>query len=139
MSKTLGMQFIQYMNFFDKYTGMRSQHCFSYNGAIIFVVQSKFVPRAIGRNGANIRILSSRLRKKIKIISSPDTINDIEKFVYSIVYPVKFKKIEIEGEEASIHAAPQSKATLIGRNKSRLEELENILHEYFGIKKLKIV
>lgn len=133
------MQFIQYMNLFDKYIGLRSRHCFAYNGTIIFVVKPKFLAKAIGKNGMNIRALSAKLRKKVKIIGSPDGIEDIEKFVSSIVYPVRFKKISCEGEEATINAPPQSRAVLIGRNKYRLEELQNILEEYFGVKKLKIV
>lgn len=139
MTKTLGMQSIQYMNFFERCTGLRSQHCFSYNGMIIFVVNPKFVAKAIGKNGTNIRTLSIRLRRKVKVIGLPKGTEDIERFVSAIVYPVRFKKIALEDKEASISAPPQSKAALIGRNKYRLEELQNILNEYFGIKKVKII
>jgi NusA-like KH domain protein len=139
MTKTLGMQFIQYMNLFERCIGLRSRHCFSYNGTIIFVVKPRFLAKAIGKNGMNIKTLSARFRKKVKIIGSPDGIEDIEKFVASIVYPVRFKKISLEGEDATINAPPQARAVLIGRNKYRLEELQNILEEYFGIKRLKIV
>lgn len=133
------MQFIQYMNFFDRHIGVRSTHCFSYNGAIIFVVKPRFVRKSIGENGRNIRLLSLKLRRKVKIIGAPNTVQDVEKFVSSIVYPVKFKKMTVDSDEATINASPQSRASLIGRNKSRLDELQNILDEYFGIKKLKIV
>lgn len=139
MTKTLGMQYIQYMNFFNRCVGVRSQHCFSYNGAIVFVVLPRFVRQAVGEGGNNIRMLSLRLRKRVKIIGAPDGVQDVERFISSIVYPVKFKKATIEGEELVINAPPQSRAALIGRNKFRLEELENILNEYFGIKKLRIM
>jgi transcription antitermination factor NusA-like protein len=139
MTKTLGMQYIQYMNFFNKCVGVRSKHCFSYNGTLIFVVMPKFVRQAVGENGNNIRMLSLRLRKRVKIIGAPNGVEEIERFISSIVYPIKFKKATIEGDELIINAPPQSRAALIGRNKFRLEELENILGEYFGVKKLKIM
>jgi transcription antitermination factor NusA-like protein len=127
------------MNFFERCTGTRSNHCFTYNGTLIFVIDPNLVMRAVGRDGANIKILSLRLRKKIKVIGTPSGVSEIERFVSAIVYPVKFKKITLEGEEATINASQQSKATLIGRNKHRLEELQNILDEYFHIKRLKII
>jgi NusA-like KH domain protein len=139
MGKTLGMQFIQYMTFFEKLIGLRTVHCFSYNGAINFVIKPKFIARAIGESGLNIKKLSSKLRKKVKIIPAPSGIHDAEKFIATIVHPIKFKKLSIQNKEAIITASPQSRAMLIGRNKVRLEELQNILKEYFGINKLKII
>jgi len=139
MGKTIGMQFIQYMAFFEKIIGLRTVHCFSYNNVIIFVVKPRIVARAIGENGFNIKKLASKLKKKIKIVPAPSGIKDAEKFIAAIVYPVKFKKLLIQNREAIITASPQSRAMLIGRNKARLEELQNIMKEYFGINKLKIV
>src|SRR3989344_5460751 len=43
------------------------------------------------------------------------------------------KKIKID---AIPSAGAQSKASLIGKNRSRLMEMENILGQYFGIKKV---
>ena len=49
-----------------------------------------------------------------------------------------FKGIEIIGGEAIISAGSQSKASLIGKNKIRLNEMENILGQYFDVKKVRI-
>lgn len=139
MGKTIGMQFIQYMNFFEKCIGLRTRHCFSYNGIIFFVVNPGFVTRAIGRDGINIKELAMRLRRKVRIVAAPSGLRDAEKFVASLVYPIQFKKFSIEGEEACLSASQQSKAMIIGRNKVKLAELENILKEYFNIKKLRLI
>lgn len=133
------MQFIQYMNFFERCIGLRPKYCFSYNEAIVFVVQPKFVARVIGESGSNVRKLSERLRRRVKIVAGPSSIKDVEKFISSIVYPLKFKKLVVEGDEITIFAPPQSKALLIGRNKIKMNELEDILKGYFNIRKLKIV
>lgn len=139
MGKTIAMQFIQYMNFFEKMIGLRTGHCFCYNDIIFFVVNPSFVARAVGENGLNVKRLATKLRRRVRIIASPDGIKDAEKFVSFIIYPIKFKRFSIDRDEACIIANRQSKAMIIGRNKTRLAELENILKEYFGIKKLRVI
>lgn len=139
MGRTIGMQFIQYMSFFERIIGLRTMHCFFYNNMLVFVVKPRFIARAIGENGLNIKKLATKLRKKIKIVATPAGAHEAEKFIASIVHPVKFKKLSIQDKEAIISASPQSRAMLIGRNKKRLEELQGILKEYFGTNKLRII
>ncbi|MBI5148655.1 hypothetical protein HZA33_03170 [Candidatus Pacearchaeota archaeon] len=141
MTKTIDMLFMQYIAFFERIIGVRTKHCFSYNGTIFFVVQPEFLARAIGENGLNVRKLAEKLRKKIKIISTPDGSQDIQKFISSVVYPIQFKRATFNDEEkeVTIEAPLQSRAMLIGRNKKKQEELLKILEDYFGAKKLKIV
>lgn len=138
MVKVLDMQFIRYANLFNRVTKIRTNHCFSYNNTIVFVVPRKFVMKAIGINNSNLEKLNKITGKKIKIVALPHGREDIESFVATITRPVKFKAIEIKENEAIISAGAQSKAALIGKNKIRLEEMQNILEQYFGIKKLRI-
>jgi len=138
MIKVLDMQFIRYANLFDKVTRIRTNHCFEYNNTIIFVVPRKFVMRAIGPNNSNLEKLNRLIRKKIKIVAIPNGREDIENFVSIITRPVKFKGIEVKDDEVIITAGIQSKASLIGKGRSRLEEMQNILEQYFGIKKVRI-
>lgn len=142
MAKTLDMKFIRYLNLFEKITRISVQHCFSYNSVIIFVVPEGIISRAIGEGGKNIKKLSEILGKKTKIVALPlgKQKRDIEKFILAIVHPIKFKDIEIDEEEKKvvINAGRQCKAALIGRNRSRMNEMQNILDEYFGIKELRI-
>ena len=139
MAKTLEMQFIQYMNFFEKVIGLRTKHCFCFNDTIFFVVNPSLVARALGNGAENLRKLSSILRRKVRIIASPSSVQDAESFVSRLVYPIPIRSFSIEGEEGCIIAPRESKAMIIGRNKVRLNELEGILKEYFGIKKLKVI
>jgi NusA-like KH domain protein len=138
MVKILDMQFMRYANLFDKITKIKTKHCFNYNNTIVFAVPRKFVMRAIGPANKNLRKLNEIIGKKIKIVPIPNGREDIENFVLVITNPVKFRAIEIKDDEAIINATSQSKAALIGRNKVRLEEMENILRQYFGIKKLRV-
>jgi len=137
MTKILDMKFIRYANLFSRITRIRTNHCFEYNNAIVFAVPRRFVVKAIGPNNRNLKKLNEIIKKKIKIVAIPQGREDIEKFVSVITRPVKFKGIEIKDNEAIITATTPSKASLIGRGKCRMEEMQNILAQYFGIKKLR--
>ncbi|MBT4136011.1 hypothetical protein HOD75_01445 [archaeon] len=138
MVKVLDMKFIRYANLFNKITHVRSNHCFEYNNNIIFVVPRKFVAKSIGADNRNLEKLNHVIGKRIKIVAIPQGKEDIENFVTIITRPVKFRGIEIKDSEAIITAATQNKAALIGRNKVRLEEMQNILGQYFNIRKVRV-
>ena len=138
MVKTLDLQFIRYANLFSNVTRIRTKHCFEYNNAIVFAVPRRFVAKAIGPQNRNLEKLNRMIGKKIKIVAIPHGIEDIENFVSIITRPVRFKAIEIKDGEAVISANTQNKAALIGKNKVRLSEMENILEQYFGIRKVRI-
>jgi NusA-like KH domain protein len=138
MSRIIDMKFIRYLNLFEKITRVRTQHCFFYNSIIIFLVPRAEMSRAIGESGKNIKKLSQILDKKVKIIPCPLGPEDIQKFIIDVVYPVKFKSIEIKEGVVTINAGMQSRAALIGRNKGRLNEMKEVLEQYFGAKDLKI-
>jgi NusA-like KH domain protein len=138
MIKVLDMKFIRYANLFNKVTHIRSNHCFEYNNTIVFAVPRKFVMKAIGKDNMNLEKLNKTIGKRIKIVAIPDGKEDLESFVSIITRPIKFKGIEFRDGEVIISAGLQSKAALIGKGKCRLEEMQNILEQYFGVKKVRI-
>ena len=141
MLKTkLDITSIQYLNLFERITGIKTSNCFVYNNALIFVVDPSSFSRAVGDNGRNVRRLSDVIKKRVKIVMLPSGMQDADKFVRSVVYPVNFMKILVSenGEEMNIVAGPESKAALIGRESRRLIELQKILNIFFNIKKVKI-
>jgi NusA-like KH domain protein len=140
MAKTIDMQLMRYINLFEKLSNVSTTNCFVYNNTIIFAVPRNKLSKAIGKSGVNMKRLSATFRKKVKTIEMPeeDTDNQIEKFVSDVVSPVEFSKMEFEDGGAVIKAGRQSKAALIGRNKARVEELEEILKRFFNIPKVRI-
>ena len=133
--KTIDMRFMRYLNLFERETRIRTKNCFEYNNCIVFAVPPQLVSRAIGEQGNNVKRLSEILGKKIKVISLP--FRGVQRFIEDVISPVKFKSIEIS-EDIVINAGRQSKAALIGRNRARLDELNDITKEYFG-KEVRIV
>lgn len=129
---------MRYINLLDRVSHVKTMRCFVYNNTIIFAVPESLVSKAIGEKGRNVRIIQETLGKRVKIIFYPESIKDAEKFLHQIVEPVQFRSIQINDNEIVIDAPGQSKAVLIGRNKMRLLELAEIVHNSFG-KELKIV
>ena len=136
--KTIDMQDMRHLNLFGKITQVRTRFCFNYNNLIIFCVPKNLVSRAIGENGRNIKRINEILSKKVKVVSKPEGIHEIKRFVEAIVSPVTFKDLEVKDNEIILTAGFQSKAALIGRNRRRLHELQKILKDYFG-KELRII
>ncbi len=134
------MQTMRYINILDQVSRVRARKCFVYNGTIYFAVHPQFISQALGPGGRNIRIISEQLQKRVRIIKDvSDTLRDIQRFIESIVSPVDFVSLEFKDGMYILTAGSRTRAaTLIGRNKVRLEELNKIIEAYFG-KALKIV
>jgi len=138
MVNTIDMKDIRYLNLFSKITRINTRYCFKYNEMIIFAVPKRFVSKAIGIGGKNIKKIIEILGKKIKVIASPENFEDTEQFLRDVVSPVSFKEMQITENEIIITAGSQYKAALIGRNKRRLLELQKITRDFFK-KDLKII
>jgi len=128
---------IRQLNLFEKMTKVSTKNCFSYNRCIIFAVSRDLVARAIGENGKNTKQLAGIIGKKIKVVSIPRNNEEIKRFISVIISPIEVKNIDINEKEVIISAYRQNKASLIGRNKTRLQELQQIVKEQLG-KELKI-
>lgn len=133
LKSKINMRAIQYLNLFERVTRIKTRYCFEYNNSIIFAVPGYLVSKAIGENGINIKRLSRMMNHRIKVVAIPSVPADIAHFIETLVYPVKFKRVIIETNKVTIHAGPQSKALIIGRNRTRINNLKNILEKYFGI------
>ena len=135
----INMQSMRYLNLLDKVARVKTTTCFTYNNTIFFAVHDGDVSKAIGLGAINIRKIQESLGKKVKIIREQNGIENVQRFVEDIIAPVRFKSMEIKDNCAIITAGNmQSKASLIGRNRRRFDELRKILHETFNLD-LKIV
>ena len=138
MAKTIDMQFMRYINLFERFSKVSTTDCFVYNNILFFAVPRLKVSQAIGNNGANIRNLQEILRRRVKIIEMPATNKGIRKFIEDLISPIEVNNIEVIGKEVVISAAMQSRAMLIGRDRVREKELSEILNKSFGIEKVRI-
>lgn len=138
MAKTIDMQFMRYINLFEKFSGVSTTDCFIYNNILFFAVPRAKISKALGNNGHNIKNLSEVLRRRIKIIEMPIGEKGVTKFIKDLVEPIEVNNIEVNGNEVIISAAMQGRAMLIGRDRVREKELLEILNKSFGVEKVKI-
>ena len=133
MVRTINRDDIRHLNLFSKITRVDTRFCFKYNETIIFCVPRRDISRAIGERGRNIHELRRILGKKVRVIPRPNGIEDVKQFIENIVNPVTFKDLEIKNNEIIITAGGmQNKAMLLGRNKRRLLEMQEIIKDFFG-------
>jgi len=140
MAGVIDMQLMRYINLFTKTTRVQTTKVFVYNNQIVFAVPKAKVSMAIGKGAINAKRLNEILRKKIKVVAMPPVDNDEEigKFVGDVVAPIEFNKIEVKDNSVVIMAGRQSKAALIGRNRTREKELADVLKNFFGISRFRI-
>ena len=129
---TIDMQTMRYINLLDRASNVKTTKCFVYNNMIIFAVPRIMVSRALGQNAVNVRKLQDQLGKRVRIVAEPSSMEDAERFVLDIVEPVKFKSLIFKEGVFVISATTASKASLIGRNKRRLDELNQIIKDNLG-------
>jgi len=132
MSSTISMQDMMYINLFSKITGVITKYCFPYNNMILYAVPSDLISKAVGKEGINVKRLSNTLRKRIKVIALAQEGQE-KKFIESIVEPITFKDVQVKENEIILTAGNQmSKASLMGRNKQRMQEMQRIIESCFG-------
>ncbi len=135
----IDMQTMRYINILDRASKVKTRKCFIYNNTIIFAVPRDMMSKAIGFNASNVRKIQDVLGKKVRIIEEPNGIDDAKIFIEDIVNPVRFKSLEVKDSSFILTAGgTQVKATLLGRNKRRYQELDKIMQDTFGME-LKIL
>ena len=123
---------MRHINLFEKITKIQTRFCFHYNNALYFCVPKKFLGKAIGQKGKNIRKIGLLVKKRVRIIAQPKDINDVESFIGAVVEPVNFKNVEVTDDQIIITAGnKQNKASLLGRNKTRLSEMQKVIKNFF--------
>ena len=133
------MKTMRYINLLDKIAHVKTSKCFFHNGSIFFAVNKHDVSRAICPGAINVRKMQEKTGKNIRIIQEAANPSDLKAFIEDIVAPVRIKSTEIKDNTVIITAGnSQTKASLIGRNKRRMEELNDIIQNFFSMN-IKIV
>ncbi|MFH1850278.1 MAG: NusA-like transcription termination signal-binding factor [archaeon] len=131
-------EILKYMSLFESLTRTKLKDCFfDSKDLLVFVVNENELGKAIGKNGDNIRRISTAFRKRVKLVEySPHLI----KFVSNLLYPLKPTEITEEGGVITVTGADtKTKGLLIGRSGQNLRNNEEIVKRYFEISEIKVV
>ncbi len=133
-----GMEDIGFINAFEKMTNSKVMDYIPGDGVLYFVVDTKNIGKLVGKEGSNIKGISEKFGKKIKVFKYS---KDLKEFVKNlIVRPIE--KIEIIGEKNTkslkIKVANKDKAIIIGREGNNLKITKELLKKQFNIENIQI-
>ena len=118
---------------FEKLTGTEVRDCVK-NECIYFLVNPGKAAIAIGKGGQNVQNAEKILKKPIKVHEWSE---DTEQFIRNLIPGIK--KLEINGERATVTVEPKERGAVIGKGGSNINMLRELLARNSKIKELKIV
>ncbi len=126
------------MNSFEKITHATLKDCIVEAEKIMFVVNIGQMRKALGKNAENVKKLSERFKKKIKIVEYSE---DMLQLIQNFIRPLKVDNIyQQEGIVVLESADTKTKGLLIGRAAQNLRRLEDYIRRYFSeLKEIKVV
>ena len=127
---------LQVISAFEKFTGSKVEDYISEDDAVYFVVTTDNFRAIIGKNGSNIKLLESRLGKKVKVYKYS---KDLKDFIQNLTLQYA-THIEADAEKGTVEiTVPQDKkALLIGRAGSNINIIKKLLQKHFGIRNVMI-
>ena len=138
MTSTFDMQDLRYLNLFAQITRVNTRYFFEYNNMLVFCVPRRLIKQALGQNAENLKKMSGIIGKRIRVVAQPNGVEDAREFIERVVSPLTFNDLEITVNEIIMNAGRMNKALLIGREKRRLIEMQNII-KYFFKREFRIV
>jgi transcription termination/antitermination protein NusA len=121
---------------FEQMTGAKVRDCII-EDKVIFVIEENDMGKAIGKNGANIKNLEFKLKKKIKLVEHA---HHVEKFVRSFLHPLEVAEIREDNGVVTVNGRDsQTRAMIIGRERSNVKNLLEIAKRYYNINEIKVV
>ena len=122
---------------FERRTTANLKDCFyDANKMLVFVVMGGDMARAIGKGGANAKMMENLLKRKIKIVEYAPT---QEAFLENLIMPFKAQKIESDGANMIITPPDsQTRGMIIGRGATNLRNYEHIMKRYFNISEIRV-
>jgi len=125
------IKLIGYMKLFEDITSVRAKDCYLDKlDNPLFIVPKDMLGRAIGRGSIKLKRLSRLLKKPIKIVEF-DT--NMQKFVSNLLYPIK-AAVECKDKEVYITVDSLNKGRVLGRDRSNLKLIQQIVSKYFDVK-----
>lgn len=124
------------MALFESLTGAKVKDCIV-NEKVIFIIEENEMGKAIGKSGANIKMVEGKLKKKVKLVEFS---SDLLQFVKNMAYPAGVADVTHDGGIVTIRGKDtSSKAMLIGRERQSISHLSDIVKRYFSVREIKVV
>ena len=131
------LNLMKFISLFESLTHAGVKDCIDNGEQLIFIVNENDVGKAVGKNGANVKRISSMLNKPIKVVEfSPDVLQ----FVRNFVHPLQIKDVKEENGVVLVEGVDtKTKGQIIGRDRKNLDNLTNVVKRHFSIDEIKVV
>lgn len=127
---------MQYISLFETLTQVEACDCIideEYN-RVIFVVRRGVAGRAIGSNGANVRMLKKLLGKDVDVVEEGESLEEV---IQAALFPAKVIRLEVkEGKNgmkvALVEVPPEQRGLAIGRGGRNIRRAKLLAMRYFN-------
>ncbi|MFN7105797.1 MAG: NusA-like transcription termination signal-binding factor [Pyrobaculum sp.] len=131
---------IRYATLFESITGVTPLDVVIDNeySRIIFLVQKNQAAQAVGRSGANVKMLRQIVGKDVEIVETGDSPEEIIK---NSLYPAKVLVVKITKAPSGARVAittvsPEDKGVAIGKNGRNIARARLLARRYYDIEKI---
>ncbi|MBR9693431.1 NusA-like transcription termination signal-binding factor [Candidatus Woesearchaeota archaeon] len=134
-------EILQVIGHFEKMTGVKVKDYYDHNDRLHFVIETGGLMRALGKDGANVKKLSTQLNRRLKISEyNPD----VKLFIRNMIHPLKVSKTEVDDPEPGTITLydddVKTKGLIIGAKAQNLRFYERVVQKYFpDVKEIKVV
>ncbi len=116
---------LEYIKIFITITKAEVRHCLV-DKCITFVVETHQAGKAVGKNGINVRRLSSMFRKPIKIIEFNE---DKTLFIKNLLFPIIPKDIVVDNNKITIISGDNiQRGKIYGRERNNLKRITEMFN-----------
>ena len=132
---------LQTIAYFEKVTKTRVKDFYDHNDRLIFIIETGGLMRALGKDGANVKHLSVKLQRRIKVAEyNPD----VKLFIRNLIHPLKVARTQLDDPEEGMITLydddTKTKGLIIGAKAQNLRFYERVVQKYFpDIKEIKVV
>ena len=129
MKRKYTMELLQVMQVFERTVHTPLKDSVILDDTFFFIVPEGMVGKAVGKGGINVKKLSQKLNRKVKIVEYSQ---DLKKFITNILHPLKVDDITEQEGVVTLHSASrETKGLIIGRSAKNLNTLKRLVARYF--------
>lgn len=134
----LGTEQIQLMNTLDFVARVCARDCLVNADSVAFMVPEQQMSQAIGKNGSNVKAMTTKIRKRIELFEYTEK---PEKFIEKAFHNAKLEGIEVkqvgESRIAFVKADAVNKKIMLG-NMGRLRKIKELAKRNYSVDEIRI-
>ena len=133
MTIKLTTEDVRLVGAFERLISVHVKDCIVDDDTVYFLIEPGKMGLAIGKNGANIKNVSSALGKKVKVFEYADT---PEKLVRSLIPSIN--SIDISNGVVTVSVPASDRSAVIGKSGKNIKIIRLFLDRHFNIKNLRL-